>query len=485
MSPHLGHRTLEALAAESRPLLDPRELAPRVVHFGLGAFHRAHQAVYTEAASAATGEAIGIVAVAPRDASVVQRARRQDHLFSVTTRSPEGSGPRVVAALSGALHLRDDAVQVDSLISSAEVSTVTLTVTEKGYHRDPATGRLDLADPRIVADLALSSQADAAVQTVVGRLALSLANRLRTSGAPIDVVSCDNLDGNGAVLASVVRDFVTAADWADSDKVLAWLEHSVGFPATVVDRIVPATTQADLDEVAARLGVRDELAVSGEPYTQWVLQNDFRAARPAWEHGGAQLVDDVAPYQLTKLRLLNGAHSGLAYLGLAAGCRTIADVLATPWGAKFVRGYAADVAAALPAGGPDPVRYAESLVARFENPAIHHELRQIGSDGSLKLPQRWFTVLREQRGTTAGEHQTLALAAWANATRPDPSSGGQLFGTTDPAAPALADCWKASSVGVVSRLLTVLGAEDLAEDSALTGSVEALLPAFGAGAVLL
>nr|WP_269330426.1 mannitol dehydrogenase family protein [Kineosporia babensis] len=470
-------------------MVDPRELRPQVVHFGLGAFHRAHQAVYTEAASEATGQATGIVAVAPRDASVVQRAREQDYLFSVTTRSPGGSQPRVVAALSGALHLSHDAAALDTLIRSAEVSTITLTVTEKGYHRDPASGRLNLADPRIAADLDLSRKnpADAVVGTVVARLAVSLANRLRTIGAPIDVVSCDNLDGNGSVLAGVVREFVAAAGWADSDKVLDWLDTSVGFPSTVVDRIVPATSAADLAEAAARLGVQDGLAVAGEPYSQWVLQNAFRAARPAWEHGGAQFVDDVASYQLTKLRLLNGSHSGLAYLGLAAGCRTIADVLATDWGATFVRGYAAEVAATLPNGGPDPLRYAESLVARFSNNAIHHELRQIGSDGSLKLPQRWVTVLRDLReqASPVGPNQTLALAAWAHATRPDASSGGQLFGTTDPATAALAGCWRGSPSGVVARLLNVLGAADLAEDADLTRSAEALLPDLAAGHVPL
>lgn len=283
----------------------------------------------------------------------------------------------------------------------------------------------------------------------------------------------------------MLRDFVGASGWADADAVLEWIAANVGFPSTVVDRIVPATTDRDLDDASAALGVRDELAVTGEPYTQWVLEDAFRAERPAWEHGGARFVADVAPFQLTKLRLLNGSHSGLAYLGLAAGCRTIAEVLATPWGEGFVRGFAAEVAATLLAGGPDPVAYAESLVARFGNPAIRHELRQIGSDGSLKLPQRWVRGLREATTTsTIGEHQTLALAAWVNATRPA-ADGGQLFGTTDPAARDLAECWTGTPAGVTARLLTVLGAPDLADDTALTGAVEALLPGLAAGAIPL
>lgn len=159
-------------------------------------------------------------------------------------------------------------------------------------------------------------------------------------------------------------------------------------------------------------------------------------------------------------------------------------MLATPWGEKFVRGYAAEVAATLPGGGPDPSAYADDLVARFSNSAIQHELRQIGSDGSLKLPQRWLTVLREQ-ASPVGENQALALAAWANATRPDTSSGRMLFGTTDPAASALAACWEKPRNGVAGRLLTVLGAPDLGENQSLTRSIESLLPGLAAGVVPL
>ncbi|MCD5354154.1 mannitol dehydrogenase family protein [Kineosporia mesophila] len=495
-SSHLSLNGLGRLAEVCRPAVDPRDLRARLVHVGLGAFHRAHQAVYTEAASAATGSDAGIVAVAPRDASVVARARAQDHLFSVTTRSPEGASPKVVGSLVGALHLADDAAELNRLIASPEVTTVTLTVTEKGYHRVPGGGPLDLADPRIASDLEAAGQAVSAagargtrpgraagvVRTVPGALAVALAGRFRSSGAPIDVVSCDNLDGNGPALATVVRDFVTAANWPDSARIVEWLGRDVGFPSTVVDRIVPATTPDDLDQAQAALGTRDDLAVSGEPYSQWVLEDAFRAVRPAWEHGGAQFVADVVPFQLTKLRLLNGSHSGLAYLGLAAGCRTIGDVLATGWGETFVRGFGAEVAASLPPGGPDPAQYVEALVARFANTAVRHELRQIGADGSLKLPQRWVQVLRDS-SSRPGDHQILALAAWASATRPDASSGGLLFGTPDPAADALMNCWTGSPGGVVARLLRVLGAPDLADDEALTSATEALLPDLARGVI--
>lgn len=298
---------LSALDNAGHPAVDPRQLRPQVVHFGLGAFHRAHQALYTEAAVAATGRPTGIVAVAPRDASVVAEAKAQDCLFSVTTRGGADDRPKVVGSLVGALHMGADAKAVDQLIASPEVTTITLTVTEKGYYRRP-DGGLNLEDPSVAADL--KSTQDNAPGTVVGRIARSLVNRYRAHGAPIDVVSCDNLDGNGPALERVIRDFLIAADHPEKTRVLEWIETSVGFPSTVVDRIVPATTAADLDQAAAWLGVRDELAVAGEPYSQWVLEDSFRASHPAWEHGGAQFVDDVAPFQLTKLRLLNGSHSG-------------------------------------------------------------------------------------------------------------------------------------------------------------------------------
>ena len=183
---------------------------------------------------------------------------------------------------------------------------MTLTVTEKGYSRRPDTGGLDTSAPGVVADLAATAGTDADLVTVIGRLTASLAARFRTSGAPIDVVSCDNTATNGAALARVVRGFVEATAWPDREAVLDWLATSVGFPDTIVDRIVPATIARDRDAGPAALGVRDEMAVIGEPYRQWVLQDAFVADRPRWELDGALVVPNVAPYQLMKLRLLNG-----------------------------------------------------------------------------------------------------------------------------------------------------------------------------------
>jgi fructuronate reductase len=474
----LGRTTLPALAPGLRPAVDPAELRARVVHFGLGAFHRAHQAVYTEHAAARSGEPWGIAAVAPRSAETVRALREQDCLYSVVERRPEGLACRVVGSVVRALAMGPDAAAVGALLTDPEVTVVTLTVTEKGYHRSPATGGLDTGAAPVAADLAAGPGAPLA--TVVGRLAAGLAARMRAGAPPVSVVSCDNMADNGAVLGRVVRDFVRASAWPDRDTVLDRMADAVTFPATVVDRIVPATGDDDRAAARAALGLADALPVAGEPYRQWVLQDAFAAPRPAWEKDGALFVPDVGPYQLTKLRLLNGSHSALAHLGLATGCATVADAMATDWGERTVRALCAEVAPTLPAGGPDPAGYADDLVVRFRNPAMRHLLRQIGSDASLKITERWLPALRELRARGwATPMLDLALAAWASGTRPGAVTA------PDPMADALAACWApaARPTETVRALLRVVGAADLADDGTLAEAVAARLPALRAGRV--
>jgi fructuronate reductase len=484
--PRLDRTTLTRLAPELRPAVDPAELRTRMVHFGLGAFHRAHQAVYTENAAALSGEPWGITAVVPRSAETVRTLRAQDCLYSVTDRRPEGSVCRVVGAVVGALSMGPDARAVDALLTDPDVTVVTLTVTEKGYHRSPVTGGLDITAAPVAADLVAAP--DGPLTTVVGRLAAALAARMRAGAPPVSVVSCDNMAGNGAALGRVVRDFVRASAWPDRDGVLDRMAEAVAFPATVVDRIVPATDDSDRAAAAAALGVHDALAVTGEPYRQWVLENDFAAPRPPWERDGALFVPDVAPYQLTKLRLLNGSHSALAHLGLIAGCTTVADTMTTDWGERLVRALCAEVAPTLPTGGPDPLAYAADLVVRFRNPVMRHQLRQIGADGSLKITERWLPALRELRARGAATPVLeLCLAAWAHATcRAHGEDTGHSAGApTDPAADALAACWRplARPAATIRALLRVLGATDLADDDALTTAVADRLPALRAGRV--
>jgi fructuronate reductase len=484
----LGAASLATLAAAQRPLMHPPHLENRIEHIGLGAFHRAHQAVYTEAAAARSGEPWGIAAVAPGSRAAVTGLRAQDCLYSVTDLAAAGTTTRVVGSITDALLLAADSAQVDDLLRSEAVSVVTLTVTEKGYHRRADDGQLDTASPAIAADLARSSDTSTTatdLATVVGRVATSLAGRYRAGGAPISIVSCDNMAGNGAALAGVVRDFAAASGWADKDALLDWMTTAVAFPATVVDRIVPATTDADRDAATAALGVRDAMAVVGEPYRQWVLEDSFTAPRPPWELDGALFVADVAPYQLMKLRLLNGSHSALAYLGLAAGCSSITEVLQSGWGERLVRELAAEVGPTLPDVGLDEAKYTDDLIDRFSNPAMRDQLRRIGSDGSLKIGERWLGALRSLRADDATTPVLeLALAGWVNATRPS-EAGGQQFGTSDPAAAALADCWgtTANPAALVAALLREVGAADLAEQHLLVSAVAQRLPAVHAGQI--
>ncbi|MEV8245396.1 mannitol dehydrogenase family protein [Streptomyces rochei] len=475
--PRLDRAVLPRLAPELRPVVAPAELRTRIVHFGLGAFHRAHQAVFTEHAAARSGEPWGITAVAPRSTGTVRELRSQDCLYSLTEHHPDGDRTRVVGAVVGALAMGPEAAAVDALLTDPEVTVVTLTVTEKGYHRSPSTGGLDTLAGPVAADLAASS--DGRLTTVVGRLAAALAARMRAGAPPVSVVSCDNMVDNGAVLGRVVHDFVRASAWPDRARILDRLTESVSFPATVVDRIVPATSEAGRAAADAALGVRDALPVTGEPYRQWVLEDSFVAPRPRWELDGALFVRDVTPYQLTKLRLLNGSHSALAYLGTAAGLTTIAETMATGWGERLVRALCAEIAPTLPAGGPDPAAYADDLVVRFRNPSMHHRLRQIASDGSLKITERWLPALRELRARgTSTPVLELALAAWAHST-------STADAPADPAAEALAACWRPATgpATTVRALLRVLGAADLADDDRLTAAVANRLPALRTGVV--
>jgi fructuronate reductase len=477
---------LSDLPPAQRPLIDPRELDTRIVHFGIGAFHRAHQAVYTEAAAARSGEPWGITAVAPGSAAAVAGLRAQDCLYSVTDLAAGNTTTRVVGSIIDALLLRPDAARVRDVLCAPQTTVVTLTVTEKGYYRRADTGALDVAAPAIAADLASTTggATDAGkFGTVVGRLAAALATRFRTGGPPISLVSCDNMAGNGAALAGVIHGFVQHSHWKDKAAVLDWISTAVAFPATVVDRIVPVTSDDDRQTASAALGVRDEMAVVGEPYRQWVLEDSFSGPRPPWELDGALFVTDVAPYQLMKLRLLNGSHSALAYLGLAAGCRSITDVLHTEWGERLVRSLAAEVSPTLPDVGLDEAKYTDDLVGRFSNPAMRDQLRRIGSDGSLKIGERWLGALRELRATgTSTPVLELALAGWVNATRPG-ETGGQQFHTSDPAAAALAGHWQVTAAPAdrVAALLREVGATDLADSTELTTSIAARLPEVAAG----
>ncbi len=310
-----------------RPDYDIAQVDVGIVHLGLGAFHRAHQAMYTDDLLRADPR-WGICGVSLKTPRATEPLAAQDCLYTALEKSAEGRNARVVGAVREALFLGTERAKVIARLADPEVHIVTLTVTEKGYCHDPATGRLNLGHPDISHDLAHFEVAKSAPGVLVAGLA---ARRKAGSGA-LTVVCCDNLPHNGRVVEAIVTTFAQAHDPALAD----WIGRHVTFPSTMVDRIVPATTAADVTEVSELLGVADAVPVVFEPFKQWVIEDRFAAARPAWEDAGAQFVADVAPFETMKLRLLNGSHSTLAYLGFLAGHEYIWQASSDPDLARLV-----------------------------------------------------------------------------------------------------------------------------------------------------
>ncbi|HWD82057.1 MAG TPA: mannitol dehydrogenase family protein [Kribbella sp.] len=381
------------------PAVDPKALSVGIVHLGIGAFHRAHQAVVTERAAVATGETRwGIAGVSQRSTTVRDQLAPQDGLYSVLERGLGDPSIQVIGSIRDVLTAPEDPEAVVARIADPAVSVVTLTVTEKGYRA--AGNGLDLDDPEIQADLTGRPP-----RTVVGQLAAAIARRDES----LTILSCDNLVANGPFLRKLMTDYFEALG-----KVPPAFEGT-RFPASMVDRIVPATTDADRDEAARMLGVRDEAVVVAEPFLQWVIEDEFAGARPAWERGGAVLTSDVAPWEQAKLRMLNATHSMLAYLGALRGYETIAEAVRDEeLGGLARRLMTEDVIPTLvPPDGLDLAAYGATVLERFENPALKHRTRQVAMDGSVKLPVRMLGTVRDSLATGAEPHlMSLAVAAW-------------------------------------------------------------------------
>ena len=384
------------------PGFDPRRLGIGIAHLGCGAFMRGHQALATQRALAASPGDWGISA-----ASLVSPATRdalapQDGLYTLLTRDDAETGAEIIGALREVLFTRDDPAPFIARIATARI--VTLTITEKGYCLDPATLRLDPAHPDIRHDLDA-----AAPRSAVGLLVAGLGAARRSGTPPPTVLSCDNLTANSAALRQAAIDFAALRD----DPLARWIESSVRFPCTMVDRIVPATTGTDRDDAATLTGLEDAAPVIGETFLQWVIEA-FDGPRPQWEAAGAEFVADVAPWEAAKLRLLNASHSALAYLGGLAGLETIGEAIAEPRLDAFVRRLALrEAAPTLPPGGPDAAGYLAALLPRWRNRGIRHRTAQIAMDGSRKLPPRLIAPLREN--VAAGrpiDCTALVIAAW-------------------------------------------------------------------------
>ncbi|MGZ4246215.1 MAG: mannitol dehydrogenase family protein [Solirubrobacteraceae bacterium] len=429
MTPRLSLATLEHLPRDLAPRVDPSALPVGIVHLGIGAFHRAHQAVYTEDAIAAGGGDWGICGVTQRSRSVVEQLAPQDGLYTLAQRDGAGERLRVIGTMRELLWAQSDAERVLDRIAAPATRMVTLTVTEKGYHHDPATNRLRLDSAQVAADLA-----DGGSRTVVGQVVGGLARRRAADGGPITVVCCDNLPDNGHVVRVLVSDFV--AHRVHANGLGDWIEANVRFPSTMVDRITPATTEADRARIAGELGARDDGAVVTEPFTQWVIEEDFAAGRPAWERAGAILTDDVRPYEQMKLRMLNGAHSTLAYLAQLADDELVSDAIAdgAPFAAVLEALMAREVAPTLdvPAGF-DLDAYRAELLERFANPALRHRTVQIAMDGSQKLPMRLLGTIRDRRRAGADSVMaSLGVAAWMRLVSARRSDSGRALAVDDP-----------------------------------------------------
>ncbi|HVW75484.1 MAG TPA: mannitol dehydrogenase family protein [Rhizomicrobium sp.] len=379
----MNARELERVPARvARPSFDPATLKCGIVHLGIGAFHRAHQAVFTEDAMEAAGGDWGIIGASLQRPDVPDAIARQDGLYTVETLGAEARY-RVMGALRAALFAPRDRASLLAALTTPTTHAVTLTLSEKGYCLD-ADGKLDLSHPDIVADLA----SPLTPRSAIGWLALAFAERQSRGAGPMTVLSCDNLGSNGEKLASAVTAFSDRAH----PGLIAWIARNTAFPLTLVDCIVPASDAAHRGRVAAALGMEDLASVQREAFAQWVIQDRFAGPLPAWGQVGAQIVPDIAQYQRLKLHVLNTAHSALAYLGLPRGHTYVREAIADPELLAFLEELMAREIA--PALAPlDVASYWRTVKARFENPMIEHRLAQIAEDGSLKLPQRLFPLM--------------------------------------------------------------------------------------------
>ncbi|WP_311273180.1 MULTISPECIES: mannitol dehydrogenase family protein [unclassified Rhizobium] len=365
----------------SVPAFDRTALKPGIVHFGLGAFHRAHQAVFTQKALEHSIGPWGIVAVNLRSNEPVQALAGQDGLYSVIVRSAEGDRADIMGATVDWLCAAEQREAVLGHLANPDIRIVTLTVSEKAYGLDPLTGGLDLKHPSIASDLANPH----APVGAIGYLVEGLARRQAAGLLPFTVLCCDNLPSNGHVVRRLVLELAKRRD----PELARWIDDNGKFPCSMVDRIVPAATDETRQRAARLLGVEDRLAIETEPFLQWVIEDDFVSGRPAWEAAGAVFTQAVEPYENMKLRLLNGSHTLIAHLGILHDLEFVRDVMAVPEYVEKVKRHMKAAAATLePVPGIDLPYYQNELLERFANPTIAHRNEQIAMDTSQKLPQR-------------------------------------------------------------------------------------------------
>jgi fructuronate reductase len=451
----------------SRAMLPARPpAARRIVHLGLGAFARAHLALYVEDAEAADGEAWDILGVSLQRPDQRDRLAPQDFLYTAIERGPSGHTARIVGGLTGVLVAPESPEAVLDALASPLTAIVTLTVTEKGYCHEPASGRLNWSHPDIRHDL----DTPLAPRTAVGLLVEAFERRRVDGSAPFTVLSCDNLPANGRLLSGLVAEFAAARD----PGLALWIKSEGAFPCSMVDRIVPAAVPEDRAEAAQLTGFDDAAPVAHEPFRQWVIEDHFvDGLRPRWETAGAVLTHEVEPFELMKLRLLNGAHSALAYLGYLAGRQTIAEAMSDPSLAGFVESFWAEVLEVLPPPpGTDLAAYTHALAERFRNPAIRHRTWQIAMDGSQKLPQRLLGSVRDRLARSLPiPCLALSIAAWCRYIS-GVDEAGAIIDVRDPLAARLRSLSETGGVRAVLAEGVIFGT-DLPRNEIFVRAVEA------------
>jgi mannitol 2-dehydrogenase len=409
----LTERTVKALGRDLPvPGYDRRQVATGVVHFGVGAFHRAHQAMYhDQLMNLGLGLDWGIcgAGVMPADRRMKEALLAQDGLYTLVVKHPDGTyEPRVIGAIVEYLFAPDDPEALIEKMAVGSTRIVSLTVTEGGYNIHHVTGEFDTANPAVVADL----QPGAIPRTTFGLVTEALRRRRERGIAPFTVMSADNLQGNGHLAKRV---FSTFARRRDSD-LADWIDREVRFPNSMVDRITPVTTDADRSLVQEQFGVDDKWPVVCEPFTQWVLEDAFSDGRPPYEEAGVQVVDDVGPYELMKLRLLNASHQALCYFGYLSGYRLVHEAAQDPLFRTFLLGYMDEEATPTlsPVPGVDLDGYKHTLIERFSNPEVRDTIARLCAESSDRIPKWLLPVIREQLSRGGEIRRSAAVvASWA------------------------------------------------------------------------
>ncbi len=394
------------------PGYDRKAVSTGIVHLGVGGFHRAHEAMYVDRLleeRGATEWGITGVGLMPQDKAMLEAMRSQDCLFTLVVKHLDGSlEPRVIGSLVDYLFAPEDPDTVLDRMTAPTTRIVSLTVTEGGYHVNQATGEFDDSDPAIRADI----EAAGHPTTAFGFITEALARRRASGTEPFAVMSCDNIQGNG----TVARDMITAFATLRDPELGSWIGEHVAFPNSMVDRITPVTTAGDRELLAEQYEVEDAWPVVCESFTQWALEDHFPLGRPAFEAVGVQVVDDVEPYELMKLRLLNAGHQALAYLGYLSGYRYAHEVASDPLFSSFVLDYMDHEATPTlaPVPGVDLTAYKHELIERFGNPEVKDTLARLCAESSDRIPKWLVPVIREQLAKGGDVRRSaLIVAAWA------------------------------------------------------------------------